>query len=379
MKTQIAEILTGLAALIAAALTAQAQYIYTALNDPLAGHGSGPDTLTDNFCGTNIVGGYGYYGTAGVIHGFVLSGTNWTTLNDPLAGSGPYEGTFASAMSGSNIVGWYVDTNSVEHGFIHTGTNWTTLDDPQAAGITDAQGIDGTNISGWCADASGVHHGFLYNTVAQTWITLDAPLAGSGSGQGTVAERISDSNIVGCYIDGDGVNHGFLYDISASTWTTLDAPGASGGGTLAFNISGTNIVGVYWGANGIYHGFLLNGTHWTTLDDPLGASGSGQGSYALGIEGTTIVGIYFDSVGNYHGYLATPLPQLETTLSGSAVTVSWPYWNNALTGWTLQQNSDLTTTNWTPAPTGGISNDGTNNYYMITPSPGNLFFRLRRQ
>jgi hypothetical protein len=73
---------------------------------------------------------------------------------------------------------------------------------------------------------------------------------------------------------------------------------------------------------------------------------------------------------------------LETTLSGAALRVSWPYWNNTLTVWTLQQNPDLTTTNWTQAQVGGwpvISNDGTNNFITITPSPGNLFFRLSQQ
>jgi serpin B len=66
-----------------------------------------------------------------------------------------------------------------------------------------------------------------------------------------------------------------------------------------------------------------------------------------------------------------PSPQLAIALSGNSLRISWPY---PSAGWTLQQNSDLTTTNWTP--TGGVSNDGTNNFFTITPSPGNLFFHL---
>jgi hypothetical protein len=385
MKTYKTQFLTILAALIAAAITTQAQYIFTTLDDP-GTNSSGPDSILTSFSGTNIVGGYGSWFGGGVLYGLVLSGTNWISLTNPSAGTAANQGTYAGAMSGSNIVGWYYDSGGVQHGFLYDGSTWTTLDDPKAelspSGGTDAGGIDGTNISGFYTDASGVTHGFLYNTVTKTWTPLNDPLAGSSSGQGTYAGRISGTNIVGSYYSASGGAHGFLYDISASTWTTLNAPGAGGGGTQAYNISGTNIVGVYWGANGVYHGFLHSGTNWTTnwttVDDRLGGSGSGQGTYALGIEGDTVVGIYIDGNGIYHGFLATPRPQLATTLSSNALTISWPYWNNALTGWSLQQNPDLTTTNWKPSG-GTVSNDGTNNYYLITPSPGNLFFRLSQQ
>ena len=61
-------------------------------------------------------------------------------------------------------------------------------------------------------------------------------------------------------------------------------------------------------------------------------------------------------------------PQLST------INVSWP---SPSTGWTLQQNSDLTTTGWSTS--GGISDNGTNKSITITPPTGNLFFRLKQQ
>ena len=64
-------------------------------------------------------------------------------------------------------------------------------------------------------------------------------------------------------------------------------------------------------------------------------------------------------------------PTLTITHSGNTVKILWPY---PSTGWTLQQDSDLTTVNWSPS--GGISNDGTNNFITITSPAGNLFFRL---
>ena len=64
-------------------------------------------------------------------------------------------------------------------------------------------------------------------------------------------------------------------------------------------------------------------------------------------------------------------PTLSITRSGNTVTISWPY---PSTGWTLHQNSDLTTANWSPS--GGIANDGTNNFITLTSPTGKLFFRL---
>ncbi len=64
-------------------------------------------------------------------------------------------------------------------------------------------------------------------------------------------------------------------------------------------------------------------------------------------------------------------PALTITHSGNSVKISWPY---PSTGFVLQQNSNLSTASWSAS--GGISNDGTNNFITITSPSGNLFFRL---
>ena len=66
-------------------------------------------------------------------------------------------------------------------------------------------------------------------------------------------------------------------------------------------------------------------------------------------------------------------PALTITHAGNTVKVLWPY---PSTGWTLEQNPNLTTGSWTPR--GGISNDGVNNSITITSPTGNLFFRLSK-
>lgn len=67
-------------------------------------------------------------------------------------------------------------------------------------------------------------------------------------------------------------------------------------------------------------------------------------------------------------------PTLAVASSGTSVVVSWP---SAWAAWTLQQNPDIGTTNWTDSGY-AVSNDGTNNSVTITPPLGNLFFRLRQ-
>jgi hypothetical protein len=65
-------------------------------------------------------------------------------------------------------------------------------------------------------------------------------------------------------------------------------------------------------------------------------------------------------------------PTLVVTHSGNSITISWP---SSSTGFVLQQNSDLGTTNWTTSNL-TISDDGTNKSINITSPTGNLFFRL---
>jgi len=75
-------------------------------------------------------------------------------------------------------------------------------------------------------------------------------------------------------------------------------------------------------------------------------------------------------------FLLTPTgPTLAATRSApNTVRISWPW---PSTGWTLQQNTDLATSNWT-APPEMNENDGTNNFIVITPLTSNMFFRLKQ-
>ena len=65
------------------------------------------------------------------------------------------------------------------------------------------------------------------------------------------------------------------------------------------------------------------------------------------------------------------VPVLNISQSGNTVTV---YWEN-VSGWTLQQNNNLTNTGTWSVNSSWTTTNGTN-YLNLTPPTGNLFFRL---
>src|SRR5215472_4869809 len=74
-----------------------------------------------------------------------------------------------------------------------------------------------------------------------------------------------------------------------------------------------------------------------------------------------------------YSVIQTPgAPALYITHSGNTVTVYW----QAISGWSLQQNSNLPLPTGWSASTGVTTSNGTN-YWSITPPVGDLFFRLK--
>ena len=111
--------------------------------------------------------------------------------------------------------------------------------------------------------------------------------------------------------------------------------------------------------------------------------------FGITIDPATPPGQYFGFVtiqGGTNIFAATDLasPIFEVSLPPAALGIA-PSGTNVVLSWVsppggfeFQKNSDLTTTNWT-ASSGGVSNDGTNNFITIPPPTGNLFFRLSQQ
>jgi hypothetical protein len=120
---------------------------------------------------------------------------------------------------------------------------------------------------------------------------------------------------------------------------------------------------------------------WHTLDGGGGASTGGvysvTGTIGQPDAGGPMTGGDYSLTGGFWSLMAIVempgAPTLTITHSGNNVSVSWPY---PSTGWTLQQNPNLATASWSTS--GGVSNNGTNNFITLTSPTGNLFFRLSR-
>jgi len=120
---------------------------------------------------------------------------------------------------------------------------------------------------------------------------------------------------------------------------------------------------------------------WFTIDGGGGTSTGGVYSLSGTIgqpdaNAQPLAGGNFSLIGGFWSLLAVPTPgaplltiQLSTT---NTAIISWP---SPSAGFTLQQNSDLSTTNWIAAPQ-PVTDNGTNKFILVDPPTGNRFYRL---
>lgn len=73
--------------------------------------------------------------------------------------------------------------------------------------------------------------------------------------------------------------------------------------------------------------------------------------------------------------LGDSAPAISLSISLTTSNTAVVYWPSPSTGWNLQQNNDLGTTNWV-APAETTNNDGTNKFITVNPPTGNRFYRL---
>jgi hypothetical protein len=120
---------------------------------------------------------------------------------------------------------------------------------------------------------------------------------------------------------------------------------------------------------------------WFTIDEG-GGTGAGGAFVVAGTIGQPdanaqpLTGGNFSLTGGFWSLFAlqTPgAPRLTIQLaSPNAAVVLWP---SPSTGFLLQQNADMNTTNWIAAPQ-SVSDNGTNKFIIVSPPAGNRFYRL---
>ncbi len=143
-----------------------------------------------------------------------------------------------------SVTGWYSTGGQLDayYGFLYqpNGSVITFLVPGQWRTIPLSISDSGW-IAGYYYGQNGVLHGFLRNP---KYTTLDAPGAGTESGQGTEALSINDAGeIAGVYFDSSSIEHGFTWSSSAG-FTTFDIPGGSAVTSAVLNQSG-EVAGSY--------------------------------------------------------------------------------------------------------------------------------------
>lgn len=168
--------------------------------------------------------------------------------------------TFARAVNGGGVICGNVVDGLTDQGFVRDPAGaFTTFAPPNSIDALPVAINAGGTVGGRYDDASQVMHGFLRGADG-TITAVDAPMAGTGSLQGTAIASLNNHDVAaGTFIDSAGVGHGFVRS-AAGHITAFDAPGAgtaAGQGTFAGSISNRNqIAGYVIDATGVFHGFV---------------------------------------------------------------------------------------------------------------------------
>jgi uncharacterized repeat protein (TIGR03803 family) len=291
---------------------------------------------------THSGGGTGKHGTLFQINAdgsgfntiFAFSGTNGSTPSSPLTLSGNM--LYGVTLSGSNGFGsiYRINTDSTAFTNLYNFTNGSDGALPESALVLFSNALYGTTTSGGISNVGTL---FRINT--------------DGSGFKAIHEFTS----------------------------TVDAGEPFGGLTLCNNVFyGTAIAGNSSSTNyGIIFQINPDGSGFTNLYNFSGGSdGAGPGT-TLVQDGNTLYGTAdlggsaFSTAGNGTLFALTAPVSLEILPSNSIDNVLWP---SPSTGFVLQTNGNLGTTNW--GNDGPPSDDGTNRSISISATTGNLFFRL---
>jgi hypothetical protein len=234
------------------------------------------------------------------------------------------------------VTGDYVTADRAVHGFLREPDGTIATFDVPGAAISSNLGTfprainptgqiigyydDTTTQSGGCNGHCLTRHAFLRQRNG-TFITFDAPGAGSGNGQGTFPESITPSvEISGEYIDMNGHLHGFLRQPDGTIVTFDGVTNASLTAAVSINPEG-KITGYSRQQLFLEHGFLRDVDGTITIFDVCTAASAqslncnplpnGQGvTQPVGINSAGLITgafVTFDGARTHaHGFLRQP-------------------------------------------------------------------------
>jgi hypothetical protein len=360
-----------------------------------------------------LVGAYGANSGAGASGAAYLFSTNGTLLANFINPAPIVYGYFGYSVAAVGtdrvLIGaegngtFYVNYIGAAYLLSTNGTLITTFANPNpAAGArfgcsVAAVGTDRVLIGAYGdntgATGAGAAYLFSTNGTLLTTFTNPTPAFEDYFGNAVVAVG-SDRVLIGAYQDSTGATTAgaaYLFSTNAALLTTFTNPTPAATDKFGNSVAAVGTDRVLIGAfqddtgaadAGSAYLFNTNGTLLMTITNPTPAGSDyfGCSVAALGAD-RALIGAYGDNTGATDAgsaYLSivagqtTGPPPLFISQSVNTVTV---FWQN-IGSWTLQQNGNLLTTNWT-ASSGVTTSNGTN--YLTIASPiGSQFFRLHQ-
>jgi hypothetical protein len=120
---------------------------------------------------------------------------------------------------------------------------------------------------------------------------------------------------------------------------------------------------------------------WYTIDGGGGTSTGGvytvSGTIGQPDAGGPMTGGNYSVTGGFWSLFAVQTPGAPVlSIKMTTTNTAQVYWTSPSTGYNLQVNTNLTTTNWV-TPVESVTDNGTIKYIIVNPPAGNRFYRLK--
>jgi len=211
-----------------------------------------------------------YVDSAGVGHGYILSGKKLTTLDDPNGTAGSTGGSNLNPDGAVSVVGTYTSSKTGNPvAFLYKGGKYTDIPGPKGAVAVFGSAVnDSGSIVGYYTDSASAVHGFLLK--GKTYTTLDVP-----SAVASYATGINKSGKITLFwIDSASAYESSIYN--GKTYTTINVPGSPNSLALDLNAAG-DVTYQLIDSSGNDHGGLLHAKKFYTYEYPKAADTYGGG------------------------------------------------------------------------------------------------------
>jgi len=361
------------------------------------------DSLAASADGTKLVAVANDSGTGGPIFTSTNSGATWEPTSAPV---GPWESVACSADGTQLVVagGGGSQTLAAIYRSTNSGATWTQTTAPSNNWASVASSADGTKLV--AADSLGQR---IYTSAdsASAWTQTSAPsnswscVASSADGTKLVAVSLSgwiytstnsgaawisnsapsqpwthvsssaDGTTMVAVAGGLGASGEILTSTdSGATWALRPGPGVRSWICSATSADGTKMAAV--AVSDLIYTSTNSGATWTPNNIVL----NNWNAVASSADGALLVAsVGYPATGGVYTSRTTPAPQLNLA-SAHANLLAW--WIIPSLGFGLQQNSDLTSANWTEVTNPPVLNLTNLQNQVVLPLPaGNSFFRLK--